>query len=194
MTDHFIGIWYKCRDDNSIYKWIKLVPACRTLESQDPNKKYLSILGKKSKEDKPVILFESDYDSCKFAFWDIYQPDINIKQETYDERLLDELEQDAEFLERGAMLKDQEISHHIHQVIDRFKSLNLKFIPVDDKKTESLTHNDLLLLDISWEDASSDDDHYYISGYYEDGYFYQWNGCARRISGSEYVKSWAYLR
>ena len=93
MTDYDIGIWYRCGDDNSIYKWIKLVPACRTLESQDPNKKYLSILGKKSREDKPIILFESDYDSCKLAFKVTYKADTYIKQETYDEKLLDELEQ-----------------------------------------------------------------------------------------------------
>lgn len=123
MVDYDIGIWYRCRDDNSIYKWIKLVPACRTLESQDPNKKYLSVLGKKSKEDKPIVLFESDYDSCKIAFFNTYQPDVNITQETYDEKLLGELERDAEFLEKGAMLKDQEISYHIHEIIDRFKSL-----------------------------------------------------------------------
>ena len=128
MTDYDIGIWYRCGDYNSIYKWIKLVPACRTLESQDPGKKYLSILGKKSGEDKPIILFESDYDSCRIAFRDTYKADvINITQETYDKKLLDELEQDAEFLERGAMLKDQEISYHIHEIIDRFKSLEHEY-------------------------------------------------------------------
>lgn len=127
MTDHDIGIWYRCRNDNSIYKWIKLVPACRTLESQDPSKRYLRILGKKSKEDKPIILFESDYDSCKIAFKDTYKADTYITQETYDEKLLDELEQDAEFLERGAMLKNQEISYHIHEIIDRFKSLEHEY-------------------------------------------------------------------
>jgi hypothetical protein len=127
VTDSDIGIWYRCGDENSIYKWIKLVPACRTLESQDPNKKYLRILGKKSKEDRSIILFESDYDSCKFAFRDTYKADTYIKQETYDQKLLDELGQDAELLERGAMLKDQEISHHIHEIIDRFKSLEHEY-------------------------------------------------------------------
>lgn len=73
------------------------------------------------------------------------------------------------------------------------KTLSLEFIPVEDRRTESLTNTDFLLLEVSWEDAASDDDRYYISGYYEDGYFYQWNGCARRVSGSEYVKSWAFL-
>ena len=50
---------------------------------------------------------------------------------------------------------------------------------------------DNLLLKISYEDYEGSSD-YVISGYYENGWWYKFDGCAQRISSSEYVTKWAY--
>jgi len=73
---------------------------------------------------------------------------------------------------------------------DKFLTEKVLVVTFINPKNEMPKDRENCLLQISFEDG---EDKYWQSGYYEDGKWFKWNGCASQIFGSEYVSGWRYL-
>lgn len=86
-------------------------------------------------------------------------------------------------------VENDELLQDYKKLSDNFLTHKLLVVSFIDPKNEIPDNRKNCLLEISSED---EEDKYWQSGYYEDGKWFKWNGCASQILGSEYVSGWRY--